>query len=131
MSGFAIVSRSLPGLSAGLAATLCVLLAWPATSFGQAFKRLSSKEVRARVVGMVITDEAHWSDRLLPDGSMQSFDMGKAKTGSWKLEGDELCLTRKERKGTTTDCFEVWLLKDRVELRRDGVTVAEGVLRDK
>ena len=62
---------------------------------------------------------------------MQSFDLGKSKPGSWKLDGDDLCLIRKERKRTTTDCFEVWIARDRIELRRDGVTVVEGVLRDK
>ena len=112
------------------AAALCLLLAAPAISHGEAFKRLSAKEVRARMVGKVITDEAHWSDQLMPDGSLKSFDMGRAKAGSWKLDGNELCLTRKERKGTTVDCFEVWMSKDQVELRRDGVTVVEGVLRD-
>ncbi|HSW84354.1 MAG TPA: hypothetical protein VLH12_12805 [Usitatibacter sp.] len=112
------------------AAALSLLLA-PAISHGDAFKRLSPKEVRARMVGKVITDEAHWSDRLMPDGTLESFDMGHAKAGSWKLDGDVLCLTRKERRGTTTDCFEVWLAKDQVELRRDGVTVVEGVLREK
>jgi hypothetical protein len=112
-------------------AALCLLVALPIASIAENFKRLSAKEVRGRVVGKIITDEAHWSDRLLPDGNMQSFDMGKAKAGSWKLDGDELCLTRKERRQTTTDCFEVWLSKDQIELHRDGVTVVEGVLRDK
>jgi hypothetical protein len=113
------------------AAALWLLMAAPAISYGDAFKRLSAQEVRVRMVGKVITDEAHWSDRLMPDGTLNSFDMGHAKAGTWRLDGDVLCLTRKERRGTTTDCFEVWLAKDRVELRRDGVTVVEGVLRDK
>ena len=112
-------------------ATLRLLAALPTASMAEDFKRLSAKEVRGGVVGKIITDEAHWSDRLLPDGNMQSFDMGKAKAGSWKLDGDELCLTRKERRQTTTDCFKVWLSKDQIELRRDGATVVEGVLRDK
>lgn len=115
---------------AGLAASL-LLLACPATSRAQAFKRLSAKQIGANIVGKVITDEAHWSDRLLHDGTLKSFDLGHAKEGSWKLEGDDLCLTRRQRSGATTDCFEVWVAKDRVELRRDGVTVVEGVLRDK
>jgi hypothetical protein len=110
---------------------LCLLTALATGSTAGNFKRLSAKEVRARVVGKVITDEAHWSDRILADGSMQSFDMGNSRAGSWKLDGDELCLTRQARRQTTSDCFEVWQSNDRIELRRDGVTVVEGVLRNR
>ena len=114
----------------GAVAAPSLLAASPALT-AETLKRLSATEVRARIIGRVITDEAHWSDRLLADGTMQSFDIGHPKSGSWRLDGDELCLIRKERKRTTTECFEVWVSKDQIELRRDGVTVVEGVLRDK
>lgn len=93
-----------------------------------AYRQLAAKEIRARVVGMAITDDAHWSDHIYPGGVLRAYDLGQLKTGTWKLDGDEICLTRAGKK-PTTDCFEVWVSADRIQYRRDGVVIAEGHLR--
>lgn len=100
----------------------------PVVAAGQP-KRLSAAEIKSKIIGMVITDEAHWSDEFLPNGDLLSFQLGEKKLGTWKLVGRELCLTYKSRKETTTDCYEIWLWKDQVEYHRDGVVAAEAWLR--
>ena len=92
------------------------------------FKRLSAAEIRARIVGHVVTDRTHWSDRFEPDGTLNAVDLGILKPGTWKLEGNEMCVMRKARK-PVTECFEVWISKIEVEYRRDGITLTSGVLR--
>ena len=92
------------------------------------YRQLSAKEIRANVIGKAVTDEAHWSDYLYADGKLEAYDLGRLKPGSWKLDGNELCLTR-TGKGGGTDCFEIWVARDAVQYRRDGVVVAEGFVR--
>lgn len=92
------------------------------------FKRLSAAEIRAKIVGKVVTDGSHWSDRFEPDGTLRAVDLGVSKPGNWKLQGNEMCVVRKARK-PVTECFEIWVFKDGVEYRRDGITLTSGMLR--
>ncbi|HEY3327433.1 MAG TPA: hypothetical protein VGK14_09700 [Novimethylophilus sp.] len=105
------------------------LVLFSPTVAAEPLKRLSAAEIKSRIIGMVITDEAHWSDEFLPDGILNSMQLGQKKPGTWKLVGRELCLTHKSRKETTTDCCEIWLWKDQVEYHRNGVVAAEAWLR--
>jgi hypothetical protein len=91
------------------------------------FRRLGSAEIRARIVGKVVTDESHWSDRFEPDGTLRAVELGVPKPGTWKLEGNEMCAVRKAKKAVT-ECFEIWVSGDEVEYRRDGITLTTGVL---
>jgi hypothetical protein len=92
------------------------------------YLQLPASEIRKQVVGMAITDDAHWSDHFYRDGTLKSYDLGRLKRGTWKLDGNELCLTH-VAKSSTTDCFEIWSARDAVQYRRDGVVVADGYLR--
>ena len=92
------------------------------------FKRLNAAEIRKSIVGKVVTDKAHWSDRYDPNGTLKAVDLGVLKPGIWKLEGNEMCVVRKAKK-PVNECFEIWIFKDEVEYRRDGVTLTSGVLR--
>ena len=79
------------------------------------FQRLSAREIRAQIIGNVITDEAHWSHHFRPDG---------------KINGHTLCLTLTMRQqATTTECYEIWRWKDHVEYRDNGATVMTGFVR--
>jgi len=94
------------------------------------FHRLSAQEMRAKIVGHVITDDTHWSQHFRPDGTLQSIVLSQLKRGTWKINGNTLCLTLNIRKQeTTTECYEVWLRQDQVEYRRDGLTMEEGFVR--
>src|SRR5215475_9310731 len=94
------------------------------------FQRLSAREIRAQIIGNVITDEAHWSQHFRPDGTLQSIVLSQLKQGTWKINGNTLCLTLKMRKQeTTTECYEVWRWKDHIEYRDNGATVMTGFVR--
>ncbi len=112
------------GLALGL--VLTVVCAHAATTF----TRLSAREIRAKIVGKVVTDDAHWSQHFRPDGTLQSIVLSQLKQGTWKINGNALCLSLKTRKQeTTTECYEVWMWKDHIEYREKGVTVIEGFVR--
>ena len=93
------------------------------------FSRLGAAGIKAQIVGKVVTDKAHWSDRYDPDGTLTAVDLGVLKPGTWKLEGNEMCVIRKATK-PVTECFEIWIFKYEIEYRCDGVTLTSGVLRN-
>ena len=94
------------------------------------FHRLSAREIHAQIIGKVVTDDAHWSQHFRPDGTLQSIVLSQLKQGMWKINGNALCLTFKQRKQeTTTECYEVWRWKDHVEYRENGVTLMTGFVR--
>ena len=94
------------------------------------FQRLSARELRAQIIGNVVTDEAHWSQHFYPDGTLHSIVVSQLRQGTWKITGHTLCLTLKTRKQeTTTECYEVWRWKDHIEYRDNGATVMAGFVR--
>ena len=112
--------------SLALALVLTVVYAQAA----EEFQRLSAREIRAQIIGNVITDEAHWSQHFRPNGMLQSIVLSQLKQGTWKINGNTLCLTLKLRKQEiTTECYEVWRWKDHIEYRDNGATVMTGFVR--
>src|SRR5215470_15715430 len=112
------------GLALGLVLTVTYAQA------AEQFQRLSAREIRAQIIGKVITDESHWSHHFRPNGTVQSIVLSQLKQGTWKINGNTLCLTLKiHKQETTTECYEVWLRQDQVEYRRDGLTMEEGFVR--
>jgi hypothetical protein len=94
------------------------------------FQRLSAREIRAQIIGKVITDDAHWSHHFRPNGTLHSIVLSQLRQGTWKINGHTLCLMLKRRKQeTTTECYEVWRWKDHIEYRESGATVMTGFVR--
>lgn len=93
------------------------------------YRRLSAVGIRTTIIGKVVTDDAHWADRFMPDGTVDSHELGNSRPGSWAIERGELCITRKA-KHPVKECFEIWVKSDEVEYRRDGVSVISGKIRD-
>ena len=93
------------------------------------FHRLSAHEIRAQIIGNVITDDTHWSQHFRPDGTLHAIALSRLRQGTWTIDGNTLCRTLTRRGKTTTTCSEVWMWKDRVEYREKGVTVMEGFVR--
>jgi hypothetical protein len=119
--------HSLPGVTRiALALVLTVGYAQAA----EQFQRLSAREIRAQIIGHVITDESHWSHHFRPNGTVQSIVLSQLKQGTWKINGNTLCLILRMRKQeTTTECYEVWRWKDHIEYRDHGATVMTGFVR--
>jgi hypothetical protein len=112
----------------GIALALVLMVVYAQAA--EDFQRLSAREIRAQIIGNVITDEAHWSQHFRPDGTLQSIVVSQLKQGTWKINGNTLCLTLKTRKQeTTTECYEVWRWKDHIEYRDNGATVMTGFVR--
>jgi len=94
------------------------------------FKRLSSVEIKRTLAQRIITDDAHWSDRFDANGNLHSMELGQARTGIWRVNGNELCTVRNTKKAEE-ECFEVWVDNDEIELRRDGIAVISAFLRSR
>jgi hypothetical protein len=120
-------NRRLTRILLAVSATIwCAIAASAETEF----HRLLANDIRAILIGSTVTDDAHWADRFLPDGVLDSHELGERRRGVWVIENDELCITRKPRR-PVKECFEVWLKGDEIEYRRDGVSVMSGFLRDR
>jgi len=110
--------------------TLALVLTVGYIQAADEFQRLSAREIRAQIIGNVITDEAHWSQHFRPNGTLQSIVVSQLRQGTWKIKGHTLCLTLKMRKQeTTTECYEIWRWKDHIEYRDNGATVMTGFVR--
>ena len=89
--------------AASLAAGALIIAASQACA-AEPLKPLQREQIRAKLVGKLLTDRVHWSRRLRGDGTMQMTE-GKTGNGRWQLEGNKLCLGRAQE---AFDCYEVW-----------------------
>jgi len=82
--------------STAIAATAMLgLLVSSVDSFAaEKFQKLSGAQIRAKFVGMEMTDNVHWADVFGPNGDLKSYSMGRKKDGKWRTEKDELCVDR-------------------------------------
>jgi hypothetical protein len=108
--------------------TLYILSGPAPAEAADAFRRLSAAEIRSSIVGKVVTDDSHWSDRFESNGRLDAMELGQRKPGIWKLKGNEMCVTRKARR-PVEECFEIWRANDQIEYRRDGVILTSANLR--
>jgi hypothetical protein len=86
------------------------------------FRQLNGREIRARLTGMEFSDDVHWAHVFGRDGRMQSVSIGRKSMGTWRVEGDELCL---EREREERRCYQVWASGRTVQLREPGTDVYE------
>jgi len=112
---------------AAMAATVGALLLGTFADAAETFQKLSGAQIRAKLVGMEITDEAHWADVFAANGTLTSYSMGRKSTGKWSVQKDELCIDRGNDDG---GCYQVWLSGKKIELRREGSSLPlEGVVQ--
>ena len=113
--------------AAAIAAIVGVLTFGPPVDAAEKFQKLSGPQIRTRLVGMEITDEAHWADVFVASGTLTSYSMGRKNSGKWHVQNDELCIDRGNEDG---GCYQVWLSGKKIELRRAGSNLPlEGVLQ--
>ena len=96
------------------------------TTAADTFRQLKGREIASRFTGMEFTDEVHWALVFEKGGRVSSFSMGKASTGSWRIDKDELCISLPPEEPR---CYEVWTSGQRVELRSEPAMPEEGILR--
>ena len=115
-----IASAVLVGL--GLAASVLTAAA------AEKFRQLSGAQIRERFVGMDLGDDVHWKDTFRRDGTVSSQSMGKDRSGTWRIENNQLCIDLGKDSG---GCYDVWLAGNNVEFRRNGLdgAIMEGRLK--
>jgi hypothetical protein len=115
------------GMVLATAATFGLLAFAANGAAAEKFQKLSGPQIRAKFVGMEITDNVHWADVYGANGELKIYSMGRKKDGKWRVEKDELCVERGKDDG---GCYQVWLSGKNVELRREGLpAVFEGILQ--
>jgi hypothetical protein len=72
----------------------------------ESVRKLSGAQIRAKFVGMQLTDEVHYRLVYERDGTLRSFAMGVKKRGRWAIDKDQLCLYLQER---DDGCYDVAL----------------------
>jgi hypothetical protein len=113
--------------SCGFIAIVSVLIFTVPAVAADKFRKLKNNEIRAKLAGMEITDEVHWSELYNRDGTLTVYSMGKKTTGKWLAKGDQLCL---DDAAQNLGCKEVWLSGNKVEFRHPGSTLPfEGILQ--
>jgi hypothetical protein len=116
----------------GLTPTLAAALAIAAMAFdlearavgADNFKLLGKKQIRATVAGKDITDGAHWSIYLRPDGALVGVESDARWTGAWNVQKSKLCMLNPG--SAAFDCCDVWTSGENISLRLkpDDVTFA-------
>jgi hypothetical protein len=109
------IRRPLVALALSLSLATTALAAEP-------FRQLNGREIRIRLTGMEFSDDVHWTHVFGQDGRMQSVSMGRKSAGTWRVEGDELCL---EREREERRCYRVWASGRTIQLREPGTDVYE------
>jgi hypothetical protein len=90
-------------------------------------QKLSGVQIRAKFIGMQLTDEVHFRDVYDRDGTLRSYSDGKMKAGKWTIEKNEICIYFKE---PDDGCYEVWLSTGRIEMKPSGLGLSiEGILQ--
>jgi hypothetical protein len=99
------------------------------------FRRLKTAEIKALIVGKIITDDYHWTDVFNADGTVGGHQLGEAQTGSWKLnKSGQICAVRTtshKPKGIEPDCVEIWVRGNEVQYRQGSIVLSEGILKSK
>jgi len=75
---------------AAVAPIVAAVLLGTCADAAEKFQKLSGAQIRAKLVGMEITDEAHWADVFAASGTLTSYSMGRKSTGKWSVQKDEL-----------------------------------------
>ena len=103
-------------LAALVSLTVCGSIGSGLSCFAQdQFKKLSGHEIRAKFTGMEFTDQVHWGEIYRPDGKLASEEMGTKRTGTWRIEKNQLCTDYGKEVGQS--CYEVWMSGKNVQLR--------------
>ena len=109
--GLAVLALAISGSSAGTE---------------EKFQKLTGRQIRATVAGMELTDKVHWRDVYQRNGTVMSTSMGRKRTGKWRIERDQLCV--EFDKEPVPQCYDVWVSRKEVELRREGLLPLQGTL---
>ena len=111
-----------------LFASIAVLLSVPPATAADNFRRLKAAEIKAKIAGMEITDEVHFVEQYMRDGTLKSFQMGRPTTSNWWVENDHLCTGRDK---SDAACNEIWISGNKLQIRPPGTTYSRDAILQK
>jgi hypothetical protein len=77
---------------------LSTLVSGSAANAQEQFRLLREKEIQAKVIGNDITDSSRWSMYLRSDGTLIRDEMGRKRTGIWRIQKNKLCMSNPSTK---------------------------------
>jgi hypothetical protein len=104
-----------PALFAALTGVVIAFNLGARAGAGTNLKLLGEKQIRATITGKDITDGAHWSLYLRPDGALVGVESGARWTGAWNVQKNKLCMSNPGSKAF--DCYDVWMSGENISLR--------------
>ena len=87
-------------------------------AYGDEYRRLSGAEIKHLIAGKAVTDEVHYTDHFRAGGVYEGVFMNKRSTGTWKVKGAQLCITRSSEQ---EDCDELWRSCSKLQRRKAGL----------
>ena len=81
----------------------------------EAYRKMSEAEIKAKVTGMEITDQAHFSEQYMRDGTVRIVTLGRRIVAKWTVKGGQLCIEAPS--ADDSRCAEVWVVAPKVQLR--------------
>jgi hypothetical protein len=99
-----------------LAVVLPALVCGSSASAQENFRLLGEKEILARVIGNDIIDSSHWVTYLQSGGALMRNEIGRKRTGVWKIQNNKLCMSNPSSK--LFNCNEVWMSGENIRLRQ-------------
>lgn len=103
---------------AAATAILALSLSLAAMAATKAPTELTGAQIRATFAGKIISEGAHWSIYLLPDGKAKSVELGRTHHGRWQITGHTLCVSITG--GVEQECWTVARTGKTYVLRADG-----------
>jgi len=112
---------------AGAAALAFIALLVSGALGSETFRKLTGKEIAARLTGMELTDDVHWGLVFERGGHLSPRSRwARRPRGTWRVQQDELCSDT----GRGEQCQQVWVSGKNVQLRKPGLDIfEEGVLQ--
>lgn len=112
-----------------VAGTMVGLISFdPETMAAAKFQKLTGEQIRAKFLGMELTDEIHWVEYYEVNGKVTAVELNQMKAGKWWIEKHQLCTDYGKDGGR--NCYDVWLSGNSVELRNAlNYSPVEGILR--
>jgi hypothetical protein len=95
----------------------------------EAYRKMSEGEIKAKVTGMEITDEAHFSEQYMRDGTVRIVTLGRRVVAKWTVKQGQLCI--EAPRADDSRCAEVWVAGRKVQLRVPGDRVPYDVVIQK
>jgi hypothetical protein len=90
--------------------------------------RLSTAQIRSTLGGHHVTDGRHWAHDYFQDGRLDRSENGRARSGRWSAQNNQLCLLLPEVSKESPVCFDVVRVGNELQYRDAGSVVYQGLV---